>query len=712
MRTLRDALRFGLIVVLAVGFAAPAGAQIGFTFGSGGPSGDGLSIGAGPGQDLFKHGQKKLPDVGGKPAIAPKSPPLAPHNLATEPKLPLHPLVGNGAPPTLAPVKKIGNDVAKDHPITGATPKEDFKPKLAAPTPSPSEPKIIETKKALSPTPTPTQTEFSDKPKDELKPKTGAPPSTPSPSPTELGDKPKDDFAKPKDDLIKPTDKPTDRPSIDEAGPPVIVVPAPVPVDVSPPPTPLVTPPPTPVAATPVSTPPVVSETPPPKIPDEQRAVYAPPPFPDLDDCDECRDLLASILHYEQIIAEDSARLAEQQKQVLDLGAERDKIAADLVKASTDADRTYDQRMIDIDNDSIAARTAQNADLQKLIDEETRALDDRIAQYEACADRYCPETPPVVDEGPPTTVTKEPPPTPPSTPTPTNVAHSPPPTPPEAICGPDITEFVLGVLRDVRNGYNNNPDKQSAACHALLDPASASSAWDIFGLDPGSAPDEGTKYSPENDDWRPPDAPTPPELSTDDTPEQAQDKQDAYQKELDDYKRKIKKPWFTSYSKVCAMPRETCGATVEFLGTCQHAQVVNYVQWGMMMSLCGPGYPTVGKLAHAIWNHVHYHDGAPTEQQNNMADVGEELNDVIYHDPQNMQGVNNPRLDDIRKKLQAADAKLSHPEQVCALKCKLDPDQQDRLGMKPTGFHWAGLQHYAPSSTARELYDKAKSLLP
>ena len=314
--------------------------------------------------------------------------------------------------------------------------------------------------------------------------------------------------------------------------------------------------------------------------------------------------------------------------------------------------------------------------MQKLIDEETRILDDRIAQYEACADRYCAK--PVVDENPPTTVTKEPPPPPLSTPTPTNVAHSPPPQEPEAICGPDITEFVLSVLRDMRNDYQNNPDKQSAACHALLDPASAASAWDIIGLDPSSAPNEGTKYSPENDDWRPPEAPTPPQLSTDDTPEQAQDKQDAYQKELEDYKGKIKKPWFTGYSKLCATPRETCGATVEFLGTCQHAQVVNYVQWGMMMSLCGPGYPTIGKLAHAIWNHVQYHDGAPTEQQNNMADVGGELNDMIYHDPQNMQGVYNPRLDDIRKKLQDADVKLSHPEQACAkaLKCVLTPDQQ------------------------------------
>ena len=73
--------------------------------------------------------------------------------------------------------------------------------------------------------------------------------------------------------------------------------------------------------------------------------------FPELEDCDQCRELWESILHYEQIIAEDSQRLADQEKQILDLVAERDKIAADLVKASTAADKTYDQQMINIDND-------------------------------------------------------------------------------------------------------------------------------------------------------------------------------------------------------------------------------------------------------------------------------------------------------------------------------------------------------------------------
>ena len=240
-------------------------------------------------------------------------------------------------------------------------------------------------------------------------------------------------------------------------------------------------------------------------------------------------------------------------KQIDDLVAERDRLTADLVKATNAADRTYDQSMIKIDDDSIAVRTEQNANLQALIDRETAILDDRIAQYEACADRYCAKPPPVVETSPsplPTTVSAppSPPPTPTPTLTPTGGPHSPPPTPLHSVCGPDITELVYNVLRDMRDNYMNNPDKQSAACHALLDPKTAPHAWDIIQLSPLSAPVEGTQYSPEHDDWRPPNPPTPPSMSTDDTPEQAKDKQDDYEQELKRFNDQINKPWFTRYS--------------------------------------------------------------------------------------------------------------------------------------------------------------------
>lgn len=665
MTTARRSFLFGLAAAVAAGIAFPASAQIGLNFGSDNPAG-GLSIGVGGGSGVYHPGQQKLHGVTpgglGKATTLPKTAPLAPHGPMTNPKLGSHPNVGNGVPPHGAEtqIKKIETGKGPDHPIATGAPKGDVKPKsdAIAPTPSPTGTEKIESKKVVPPSPTPTETP-------------------------------------------KLVDKPIDLPPID-APPPVVVIPAPIPV-----------------VATPPGSPPSDGGPPPqPKVPDTQKAVYSPPTFPQIDkleDCDDCRELWDSILHYEQIIEEDTQRLAEQQKQVQDLVAERDKLKADLVKASTAADRTYDQRMIAIDDNSIQVRTEQNADLQKLIDEEARILDDRIAQYEACYDRYCAKPPPVVEVSPsppPTTVSSEPTPPPTPTPTPTNVAHSPPPEQPEAICGPDITELVFNTLRDMRDEYMNNPDKQSAACHALLDPKTAPSAWDIGPLSPLSAPSSGTQYNPATDDWRPTDPPpSPPSISTDDTPEQAKAKQDSYENDLKNYNAQISKPWFTKYSSACAVPRQVCGATVEFLGTCQHTQVVNYVQWGMMMSLCGTGYPTLGKLAHAIWNHMQYNDQAPTDQQNNMVEAGEDLADMIYHDPQNMAGVFNPRMDDIRKKLQEADAKKSHPEQACALKCKLTPEQQAQLNETPFGYNWAGLKYSVDSSTARELGGKAKDLI-
>jgi len=673
MRTLGSSFAFGLVAALAVGIALPATAQVGFSFGSDDPLG--LSIGVGGGPGAYKPGQQKLPGGLGKATILPKATPLAPHGPVTSQKLGPRIGVGNGVPTAAAKtqVKTIETGGPKDHAVGAGAPKDASKPKsdATAPTPSPTETKTLETKKVVTPSPTP----------------------TPSETP-QLGDKPKDDS-------IKHADKPTDAPDADNGSPPVVVIPVPAPSE------------------TPVGSPPPDAGAPPPqpKIPDTQKAVYSPPTFPQietLETCDDCKALWESILHYEAIIEEDTQKLAEREKQLQDLVAERDKIKADLVKATTAADRTYDQRMIEIDDDAIKARTEQNADLQKLIDQETSILEDRIGQYKQCYDRYCAKPAPVVEVSPgppPSTVSKDPTPPPGSTPGPTGGAQTPPPTPQHPICGPDITELVFNALRDMRNEYMNNPDKQTAACHALLDPKTAPSAWDIYALGPGSSPFADTKYSPENDDWRSPDPPpTPPSMSTEDTPEQAQAKQDDYEKDLKNYNSTINKPWFTRYSKACAVPREVCGATVEFLGTCQHTQVVNYVQWGMLMSLCGTGYPTIGKLAHAIWNHMQYNDQAPTDQQNEMVDAGEGIADAIYHDPQNMQGVFNPRLDDIRRKLKEADGMKSHPEQACALECKMTAEEQAQLNEHPFDYHWAGLQESVEGSNRDELNAKAKML--
>ena len=108
---------------------------------------------------------------------------------------------------------------------------------------------------------------------------------------------------------------------------------------------------------------------------------------------------------------------------------------------------------------------------------------------------------------------------------------------------------------------------------------------------------------------------------------------------------------------------------------------------------------------------MQYDGKAPSDEQNNMAEAGEAMNDVIYHDPQNMAGVFNPRLDDIRRKLQENDRKTSHPEQACELKCQLTPDENARLFENPFGYHWAGLQHTAATSSFDDLKREGKKLL-
>jgi len=317
---------FGLFALAAAGIAVPATAQLGVSFGGGDDSGLSIGVGAGP----YKPGQPKprggAPGVG-KTTTWPKASPLAPHGPVVNQKATPHGGVGNGAPPTGAPQGKPSETVGpKDHTVGAGSSKDVSKSKSNAAPPSPSSspngPEKIESKKVAPPSPTPAETpKLGDKPKDET---------------TKRADKPSD---APKTDESK-----TDEPKSDET-PPVVIVPAPVPV-----------------VETPIASPPPAGGATPPTQPNPRetgKTALAPPPFqeiPEINDCDECQELWESILHYEQIIEEDTQRLAERQKQVQDLVAERDKLQADLVKATTAADRTYDQQMIKIDDDSIQVR--------------------------------------------------------------------------------------------------------------------------------------------------------------------------------------------------------------------------------------------------------------------------------------------------------------------------------------------------------------------
>ena len=144
----------------------------------------------------------------------------------------------------------------------------------------------------------------------------------------------------------------------------------------------------------------------------------------------------------------------------------------------------------------------------------------------------------------------------------------------EAICGPKVTDKVFATLAKIRREFEAaSPEKQEEACGNLYGPTTYNSAWDIEGLDPSTSPgfDEDRRRG---------------------VPGTGSGPQATYDASIGGWKKKNGQrffPWLTRYSNACAIPRpdDACAATVQFMGTCQHAQIVNYVMWGVVNKLCG-----------------------------------------------------------------------------------------------------------------------------
>ena len=113
--------------------------------------------------------------------------------------------------------------------------------------------------------------------------------------------------------------------------------------------------------------------------------------------------------------------------------------------------------------------------------------------------------------------------------------------PPASSCGPDVTDYVLGVLQMIQDTYKDSwsPAERSKRCGSLYG-LGFNAAWDLQGF----TPSDGEDYMPEV----------------------------FFQRSAPGY---------------CAIPKFPCGGTVVFFGYCVNAQVVNYVQWGLMNDLCG-----------------------------------------------------------------------------------------------------------------------------
>lgn len=120
----------------------------------------------------------------------------------------------------------------------------------------------------------------------------------------------------------------------------------------------------------------------------------------------------------------------------------------------------------------------------------------------------------------------------------------------EKVCGPDVTDHVLGTLQFMVETFTAwDEDTKDEKCSSLYG-LQADGAWEMRHMGPFDS-DRG------------------------------------------------KDPYLyfgRFFPDRCAVPRWPCGATVQFLGVCLDAQIVNYVAWGAMNQLCDN--QGIGMLAH------------------------------------------------------------------------------------------------------------------
>ncbi len=124
-------------------------------------------------------------------------------------------------------------------------------------------------------------------------------------------------------------------------------------------------------------------------------------------------------------------------------------------------------------------------------------------------------------------------------------ASTPKEPPPEGmkLCGPDVTDYVLGVLDFMNESFSQWDDaRQAEQCKSLFQIWKANGAWELM------------LFSP-------------------------------YDQPLGDQPKTMGSFFFQRFTKHCARP-EPCQSSVEFLGRCLPAQVVNYIQWGAISVLC------------------------------------------------------------------------------------------------------------------------------
>ena len=117
---------------------------------------------------------------------------------------------------------------------------------------------------------------------------------------------------------------------------------------------------------------------------------------------------------------------------------------------------------------------------------------------------------------------------------------------------------------------------------------------------------------------------------------------------------------------MCAIPRpdDACAATVQFMGTCQHAQVVNYAMWGRVNKLCG--YPLSDARA-AVQARSFSGDDEMRQRQLDLTNIGYTANSA----------------EDVNRGFLTTPSQFKKCQLKCTVKLSATP---------PWTYHWEGFK--------------------
>jgi len=212
------------------------------------------------------------------------------------------------------------------------------------------------------------------------------------------------------------------------------------------------------------------------------------------------------------------------------------------------------------------------------------------------------------------------------------------------ICGPDLTKNVEAALQQVVDTYEGNswtPAEKKQRCADIIDwthPKKAAGAWDI---------DPFYRWCHVE-----------------------------VMKHADGTETRTNKGKHLEFTKYCGIPEYPCGCSIEFAGVCIHAQIVNYMLWGVMNELCDQNMTAA--LMHKVWTATQY-GGSSYDQQVLMSKLGKAFVKSARARAQGSGGDDANAYDQGKLDLGALMAKLKRDEAPCELKCQMTPEEKQKI---------------------------------